>query len=193
MGGLLDYISAYGKKNPLYGMNKTLMKEGKSFLFGEDPYLQKFETMSPEQKGLFGEQTGALQGGYGQAMDVLRQFLDPSSQAYQSFADPYMREFEQQTIPGLAERFAGAGAQGGALSSSGFGQALSSAGSNLQSNLVSMKTGLMRQSAGDIFGEYNRALGQQPFGYTQNPGKQGMAAQLIAALVKAFAGGGGGF
>ena len=119
-------------------------------------------------------------------MGGLQQFLDPSSEAYQKFADPYMRQFEQQTVPQLAERFAGAGAMGGALSSSGFGQALSSAGANLQSELASMKTGLQRQAISDMMQQYQSMLGQglgaQPFAYTKPT--EGFLQNLLSGLAQ---------
>ena len=55
-----------------------------------------------------------------------------------------MQQYEQHTIPGHAERFAGMGGMGGGLSSSGFGQSLSSAGGNLQSLLAALKSSLDR-------------------------------------------------
>lgn len=172
-----------------YATNKKFRGGVNDFLFGKDPNLEKFDQWTPEQQGLFGEQTGGLKGSYGSAMDILKQYLEPGSEAYQAFANPYMQEFEQQTIPGLSERFAGMGAQGGALSSSGFGQALGAAGGNLQTNLAQLRAQLQQKATGDIFGEYNRALGQQPFGYKQNPGKEGQLGNIIAAIVKAFSGG----
>lgn len=129
---------------------------------------------------------GQLGQGYGQALSGLQDFMDPSSEAMSRFADPYMRQFNQETVPGLAERFAGGGAMGGGLSSSGFGQALSSAGGNLQSQLASMKTGLQRQAIGDIMNQYKgmaqQGLGTQAFRY-QAPGMGGMS-QLMATLMQ---------
>ncbi len=129
---------------------------------------------------------GQLGQGYDQALGGLQDFMDPSSEAMSRFADPYMRQFNQETVPGLAERFAGGGAMGGGLSSSGFGQALGSAGANLQSQLASMKTGLQRQAIGDIMNQYRglaqQGLGTQAFRY-EPPGMGGMS-QLLATLMQ---------
>lgn len=144
---------------------------------GDQFGLSKMPTMTGDQQGILNNilqqlgQGGQLGQGYGQALGGLQDFMDPSSEAMQRFADPYMRQFNQQTVPGLAERFAGAGATGGALSSSGFGQALGGAGAGLQEQLASMKTGLQRQSMGDIMNQYGgmsqQALGARPFGYAE--------------------------
>lgn len=164
------------------------------FLFGTD--YEKMDVLSPEQQNLLNDILGSLGGGqlgqaYGQGLSGLQEMLDPSSAAYQRFEAPYLQQFEQQTVPGLAERFAGAGAQGGALSSSGFGQALSSAGANLQTELAGMKAGLQQQAIRDILGQYNKmagvGLGTSAFGYKQP--QQGFLQQLLAAYAsKGFPG-----
>ena len=164
-----------------------------SSLFGGGGF-EKMPTMTKEQEGLLNQIMQQLGGGgqlgqqYGQALGGLEEFMDPSSEAMQRFADPYMRQFEQQTIPGIAERFAGAGSGlGGSLSSSGFGQALGAAGGNLQSQLASMKTGLQRQAIGDIMSQYGgmtgKALGARPFGY-QAP-QQGLIPQMLTSYAGA--------
>jgi len=144
--------------------------------FGKDK-MGKVDTMTKEQKGLLNQlnQMLGLQGqlgqGYQNSLGYQQQMMDPSSEAVNQFAQPYMNQFEQQTVPGLAERFAGMGAMGGGLSSSGFGQALSSAGGNLQAQLAQLKAGLGQQAAQSLMGQYGNMMGMglnaQPFGYTQ--------------------------
>lgn len=163
---------------------------GLSGLFsGNDNKLKKIPTLSKEQQAILGNVYGNLsgaQGGYGNAMGLLQGYLDPNSEQYKNFEAPYLREFEQQTIPGLAERFAGAGAQGGALSSSGFGQALGSAGANLQTNLAAMKSQMQRQSISDILNQYNQltstGLNAQPFAYGIQPGGAGALPSAFANM-----------
>lgn len=171
--------------------------KGRSFLFGEDDKLKKLENLSPEQKQYFQQFLGNAQGlggqgGYGQAINLLQQYLDPQSDVYRNFEAPYRQQFEQETVPMLAEQFAGTGANSGALSSSGFGQALSAAGSNLQTNLAQMKSGLQRQSIQDILGQYNTmsglGLGTQPFSYYNKPGHQGFLPSMASGALKAFGG-----
>jgi hypothetical protein len=172
-------------------------KKGRGFLFGEDDKLKQLENLSPEQQQILQQLLGNVQGmggqgAYGQATNLLQQYLDPQSDIYKNFEAPYRQEFEQQTVPMLAERFAGQGAQGGALSSSGFGQALGAAGSNLQTNLAQMKSGLQRQSISDILGQYNTmaglGLGTQPFSYYNKPGHQGFLPTMATGALKAFGG-----
>jgi len=150
---------------------------------GTKDKMKQLPTMTPEQQkmlqGLI-QQLGP-QGGLGQgnkeSIDLYRQLLDPSSEAVSQFTQPYMNEFNQQTIPGLAERFAGAGAMGGGLSSSGFGQSLGAAGGNLQATLAQLKAQLGMQAGQGLMGQYSgmmgQALGAQPFQYSYQPGGMG--------------------
>lgn len=177
-----------------YGFGpKSLHSQFDKFLFGTKPKLKQLPNFTPEMQRLFGEMTGGLQGTYGNALDVLRQYLDPSSDVYKTLSAPYLREFKEQTIPGIAERFVGMGGASnplsGALSSSGFGQALGAAGAGLQENLASMIAQQQRGAAGDIFGQYQTALGQEPFMYYEKPGTKGFGSEILSALIKALAGG----
>jgi len=70
----------------------------------------------------------ALSGkGLGQGMD------------FEPIAQQARTQFQQQTVPGLAERFTQMGGSGTRLASSGFGQALGSAGAGLEQGLASQK------------------------------------------------------
>lgn len=157
----------------------TLIQAGTQF-FGKDDdnYPEQLPTMSPEQEKILKAQLQKIQGmsgGTDNAMSLLQQYMNPNSNIYKNFEAPYMQKFEQQTIPRLAEQFAGFGANSGALSSSGFGQALGAAGANLQTDLAAMKSGMQRSSINDYLGQYNtmtgQALNSQPFAYyQQQPG-----------------------
>jgi hypothetical protein len=152
---------------------------------GQPGKFEQVPTVTPEQKQLLNQLIGML-GGEGQlgagmeeSLSQLRELMDPSSEAMQRFADPYMRQFKEETIPGIGERFAGAGAEGGALSSSAFGQALGGAGAGLQTQLAGLKSQLQRGAAQDILGQFQSilgpALGTQPFGYKYTPPSGGYA------------------
>ena len=183
-------------------------------IFGSDK-MKKVSTMTKGQQKILSELEQLLgpQGQAGQgmrgALGLQQQLMDPSSQAVQQFSQPYMNQFNQQTIPGLAERFAGTGAMGGALSSSGFGQALGAAGGNLQAQLAQLKAGLGQQAAQSLMGQYGNMTGQalsaQPFGYQQQgpsamggmlqgwaQGGFGGAGDMFRGLKGMFGGGSGG-
>lgn len=148
---------------------------------GRDPSWNKISNLTSGQKRLLNSDISQArqlqQGGYGDAMSLLQQYLNPQSDIYRNFETPYLQQFEQQTVPGLAERFAGLGAMGGGLSSSGFGQALGAAGANLQAQLAQMKQQYQRQSINDLLGQYNqltnRGLNTRAFENVYDPGTQG--------------------
>ena len=77
---------------------------------------ERFSTLSGQQQDIYDTLLSKLKGQLGgEGMDT--------------FKAPYLREFEEKIIPGLAERFAGMGA--GSQSSSAFEQALGSSGADL--------------------------------------------------------------
>jgi hypothetical protein len=82
-------------------------------------------------------------------------FNDP--EFFQKFEAPLQRQFQEQTVPDLANRFASMGS-GGSLGSTGFRNQLAREGSNLSTNIAALRGGMQQQGA-------NQALqyAQQPF------------------------------
>lgn len=143
---------------------------------------QKLSTLSSGQKGLMQQLLGSLQGQssniqqsplYQQGSSFLQNLLSGSPEATAAFEAPYMRQFNEQIVPGLAERFTGLGAQ----SSSAFTQALGSAGASLQEQLASLRGNLGLQAAG------------QGLQYAQQPisNYQGMAGLGLGTQTQAYA------
>lgn len=162
----------------------TLMNVGGQFLskkLGGGDKVKKLSNYTPEQKQFFDQylqQTQQMQGpggGIQNSLGILQQYLNPESDVYKNFEAPYMNKFQNQVLPGIAERFGGMNAMGGGLMSSGFGQALGGAASDFQSQLAGLKSGLQRSAIQDMFGLYGgmsqNALGAQPFSYTHQPGE----------------------
>jgi len=141
------------------------------------PKLDKIDTLNPEQQQL---QSGILQmlqkqlgggGIYQQGQDYLQNLLSGSPEAFKNFEAPFTRQFQEQTVPGLAERFSGLGA--GAQGSSAFGQALGQAGAGLSENLAALRSGLQMQAAPQAFQSVQSLFGtsmQSSFDYLQQPG-----------------------
>ncbi len=111
------------------------------------------------------KQLGGMKGGGGQ--DIMQNpqyqqgqeylnslFNDP--EFFNKFEAPMQRQFNEQTVPDLANRFAAQGS-GGSLGSTGFRNQLAREGSNLQTNIAAMRGGMQQQGA-------NQALqyAQQP-------------------------------
>ena len=164
------------------------------WLFGTKDKMKKIPTGTKEQQAfhnsLLAQAQGMLQqgGGYNRAQQFNQNILNPDSGAFDQFASPYLQQFQEQILPKIAEQFAGAGA----LSSSGFGQALGGAGAGLQSQLAQLFSQLQQNAVGQEYGQFNQlsqtGLNYQPFAYTQKPGSAGMLGPLAAGIGTALAG-----
>lgn len=157
---------------------------------GKDPKMKKFETLSPQQKTALNQILQMLQGDVGQGFQGANQYyqemLNPSEESFNKFSQPYINEYEQQTIPGLAERFASfGGGMGGGTSSSGFGQALGAAGSNLQAQLAALKAHLQQSAAQGLTQQYQNlagiGIGTPSYGYTYQPGGVGAGQSFLSS------------
>ncbi len=155
-----------------------------SFWTGTPESFEQRSTLSPEQQGLYKQLLAAIQGqgaggAFGQSADYYRGLLGDNSEDFQAFAAPEQRRFQQETIPGLAEQFAGMGS--GALSSSGFRNAAVNAGTDLSERLGAIRAQLRQQGAQGLAG-----LAQQGFmPTTQNihrPRQPGFLEQIAPGV-----------
>lgn len=152
---------------------------------GNDEF-QKLPTMTGGQTGLLEQLMQALQGGgmgggpLGAGMQSLSDILSDKPEAFAAFEKPFKTQFEQQTVPGLAERFSsiGSGSQG----SSGFGQQLGAAGANLSENLASMRSGLKQNALTQLMGMMQTGLGAQQFGYGHRTPPKGFLESILPGL-----------
>jgi hypothetical protein len=130
-------------------------------MFGKKEKNYQQSTLSPDQQQLWQQGYGAMQGqgaggAYGDTADYYRSLLAGDSQTEQAMAAPMQRQFQQETIPGLAEQFAGMGS--GGLSSSGFRNAGVQAGVDLQERLANIRAGLRQQGAQGLQGMYSQMM-----------------------------------
>lgn len=120
-----------------------------------------------QKKGIEGimDQINQMKGGatditqnqnYQEGSDWLSSlFNDP--EFFNKFEAPLQRQFQEETVPDLANRFAGMGS-GGAMGSTGFRNQLAREGSNLHTNIAALRGGMQQQGV-------NQGLqyAQQPF------------------------------
>ena len=164
------------------------------FLFGGGDKFRKRPNYTPGQMQNFDQlnnMTSQSGQGANDVLSYLMQFLDPNSDVFKNFEAPYRQEFEEETVPNLAEHYAGKGA----LSSSGFGQALGSAGAGLQTKLAALKSGMQRQAGQDILGQYNQnvqnSLNAQPYYTEKQSGSSGLLNNFLSGGAANLTGGGG--
>ena len=103
----------------------------------------KIDQILDDLKGMKGAQDITQNPSYQQGQEWLNAlFNDP--EFFRNIEAPLQRQFQEETIPGLANRFASMGS-GGALGSTGFRNQLAREGSNLSTNLAALRTGLQQQ------------------------------------------------
>lgn len=105
-----------------------------SFFKGTPAGTERIATNTAEQQGLLGGIGNRLQGSLGNLSLPGQQ---NSQYSFNPIAQNAQRNFQTQTVPGLAERFTSLGA--GQLGSPAFGNILGQAGAGLQSDLASQE------------------------------------------------------
>ena len=156
-----------------------------SFLKGEKPTKEKFvqvERFTPQQKQILNQILGQAGGMMPSGMGFLESILGQSPEAMQQFQAPARRAFEEQTIPTIAERFTGMGAQ----RSSAFPQILGQAGAGLEEALSAQRAGLGFQGLGQL--QSLLGMGMTPQFETGirpgTPGRPGFLEGLVPGLGK---------
>lgn len=186
----------------LQSTKKEFFMSVSDFLWGSPYKREKIDTLTPQQKQ-YQEYIRNQSMNFGQDPNYqagsswIQQMLSADPEAMKAFEQPFMNNFNQKIIPGLANRFAGMGS--GNQSSSAFQQALGEAGSNLQTGLASLRANLQQGASQDAL-RYAMAPGQNTaalagyglnpeFAYAERPATQGFLPQMAAAGIKAYAGG----
>lgn len=125
-------------------------------------------------------------------------FNDP--EFFKSFEAPLQRQFQEQTVPDLANRFASMGS-GGATGSTAFRNQLGREGSNLSTNIAALRGGLQssaipqlmqyaQQPFSNIMQLYSQALNQGTNNVYQPP-SAGPFGGAFASLLSGFGQGAG--
>lgn len=161
-------------------------------IFGSRDKLKKVPTMAPYQQRAFQSffdnpiQQSPL---YNAGSSYLQNILSGDPNAFAAFEAPYLQNFEQNIVPGIAERFAGMGTGAGALNSSGLNNSLAQAGRNLQTDLAGLRAGLQMQALPQALGyaqqPYSNILaGSQvsPFAYAHQPGSPGLLGGVLGGF-----------
>lgn len=152
------------------------MADLRSLLFGTPGKIEALPTLTPEQQSLLGQLVGGIQGPLSGALRNLQSMLSGGAEAFEA---PAMRQFQEQIVPGIAERFTGLGA--GAQGSSAFGQQLGAAGAGLAERLAMQRAGLQERAISQLQALLSPAL-KSPFQYTQIPGSEGALSGLFGGV-----------
>lgn len=172
----------------------------RNLVLGRDPSIEQASTVTSQQQqgtnnfiNQAGGQGNAL---FGAGSSFLQNLLSGDPSAYAAFEQPLMTQFNQQIIPGIAERFAGQGTGAGALSSSALHQSLGQAGRNLQGDIGALRGQLGMQAANtssNYISQLLQALGTPQFENIYEQGGPGMLhsfAQGAGQAIGTYATGG---
>lgn len=177
----MDYFNPLGKKHPFGSVNRKM----KDFYLGSPEEHERVSTLLPEQMAGFNQLLGAGQGkgaggAYGSAADFYYDILNNDPEMLNQLFAPEMRRFNQDIMPGLAEQFAGMGS--GALSSSGFRNSATQAGTDLSERLAQMRMNLRQNAAQGLQNIGGAGLGNFSQDVMTNPGSPGFLSSIAPAV-----------
>lgn len=155
-----------------------------SLFGGKGGKTQQLANLSPEQTQFLQQLLGSLNGQnldlgsdelYGEGSDQIMKMLQGDTSLIEA---PLMAQYQNEILPGIAQRFGGLGAQ----SSSGYQNALAGAGGQLAGQLGQLRYGAKQsaiQNALQYAGAKNQSrqglaglgLNARPFGYQTTEGK----------------------
>lgn len=140
--------------------------------FGKDKKKESFQqlpTLTPQQQSVLSQLLGNVQNALPPAFSYLQNLLQDNPESYNDYEAPYMRQFNEQIVPGIAERFSGLGA--GSQRSSAFQQALGQAGAGLSESLAGQRANLRQNSISQLQGFLGSGL-RSPFETAYMPAQQ---------------------
>ncbi len=141
------------------------------FIFGKGSKTKTKPIYNPEQENLLNQLLQSLQAPLMGGVQGLQNILGADEASLEAFQRPARRAFEQQTLPTIAERFTGLFGEGSQRSSA-FGQALGTAGRELEENLASQRIGLQGDALSQLLQILGPALSARQYQYqtTRDPG-----------------------
>ena len=175
------------------------------FFFGRGDKNKRLSTKTKQQNEAlkrYFEQSIEKSPLYGAGSQFLQSLLSNEPGAFDAFEAPYIQQFNQQTAPGIAERFAGMGTGAGASSSSALNNSLAQAGAGLQNQLASLRGNLQMQGLGQAlqyaqqpYSNILQGVGLNTFENSYQPGNLGLVGEFATSFVKSAGKtlGGGGF
>lgn len=162
-----------------------------NFLFGGNAKHERVSTLLPQQQPLADQAIKAglkpgAGGAFGDAADYYRNNLSDNPADFQAFANPALRQYNEDIVPGLSEQFAGMGA--GNLNSSGFRNAQIQGATDLSERLGALRAQLRQNSAQGLQGIGQAGLQNFSQDVQTEPASQGVLSTLLPAVATAVGG-----
>lgn len=146
----------------------------RELLFGKKERIERAPRLTQEQQSLL---SNLMRGGgigqmplYQAGGGLLQQILGGQDTGAAALEAPAMRQFQEEIVPGIAERFAGLLDSGG---TSAFPQALGQAGAGLAERLAAMRSQRQMGALGPAL-QYAQAPGAQQLGLLGIPAFESM-------------------
>jgi len=151
------------------------------FLMGRKGGFEQVPAMTGQQTQLLNQLLGGLGAPLQSGLGNLAALLGGDVEAYEA---PAMRQFREEIVPGIAERFSGAGA--GAQASSAFGQQLGAQAAGLSERLAMQRAALQQQGLGQLGGLLGYGLGARPFESIYRPETTGFLGAMAPGIGSAL-------
>lgn len=188
----LDYLMRKGNEGRAHVSNAidkygAIQDEGwdnyitknEGFFGGKPERMDQIQNFTEDQQSSMGQM---LKGGtqqLPQIFEFLQNILSQDPDTMKQFQAPAMRQFNEEIIPGIAEKFTQLGAQG----SSAFTQSLGQAGAGLEERLSSQRAGLGGDSIKQLMSILSSGLTPQ-FTNLHRPEEAGMGEKVMDTLIK---------
>lgn len=154
------------------------------FLFGKPEQVKQVPKFSGGQEQVLNQLLGGAQQQLPDVFSMLQGLISQDPEAMKAFEAPAMRQFQEEIIPTIAQRFTsqfGPGSQ----RSSGFTKALGSAGAGLAERLQAQRSGLGMQGIGQLQSLLGTGLTPQTQMFAQ-PGTSGFLGGLAPGIGQAI-------
>lgn len=152
------------------------------FLLGKKEKTQEFRRFDPQQEQVLNQLLGGGQQLLPSGFEFLQNLLSQDPSQMQAFERPALRQFEEQIIPGIAERFTGRFGTG-SMRSSAFGQQLGQAGAGLAEKLQAQRGGLGMQALSQLRAMLSPGLGQRT-DTVFRPAQPGLLQSVLPGLIQ---------
>lgn len=150
---------------------------------------RRIPNFTPEQMNLLNQLLSGVSGGIGGGLGQLAGLASGDVSSFAPYEQNALNQFNQQIIPGIAQRFGNQGT----LNSSLFANAASGAGANLASMLGARRQQIQYQAIRDLLGLGENLLGQRPYENVLEPtndfdvgGAIGGVGKLAASIIPLF-------
>lgn len=162
-------------------------------LFGTKEKQESIPMYNPQQEQVLNQLLGGGQQQLPQAFEFLNMLLSQSPEAQAAFERPAIRQFQEEIVPGIAERFVGQFGES-SLQSSGFRNRLAREGANLSENLAAQRANRGLLGVQQLQSLLGGGLGQRNQSYIRaaQPGLFAQLGPLLGQLGSAYLGGLGG-